>query len=153
MPPPATPSPLEAHLGFWLRSVSNHVSGRFRRLLEERGVTVTEWVALRLLMDQPATTHASLIRALGMTKGAASKLVSRLEERGLVGRALAEGSARDQCLTLTDAGRRLVPKLARLADENDAHFFGHLEAKQRAQLQSLLQELVRKHRLHDLPLA
>ena len=30
-----TPSPLEAHLGFWLRFVSNHVSLRFQQLLEE----------------------------------------------------------------------------------------------------------------------
>ena len=29
------PAPLEAHLGFWLRFVSNHVSLRFQQLLEE----------------------------------------------------------------------------------------------------------------------
>src|SRR6185312_314737 len=97
------PSPLEAHLGFWLRFVSNHVSSRFQQLLESKGVTVTEWVALRTLWSQDETTHAELIRALGMTKGAASKVVSRLEEKGLAGRQLADGRAREQSLSLTAA--------------------------------------------------
>jgi DNA-binding MarR family transcriptional regulator len=32
---------------------------------------------------------------------------------------------RQQILSLTARGRALVPRLARLADDNDAHFFGH----------------------------
>lgn len=77
MPKPT--APLESHLGFWLRSVSNHVSTRFAELLAGHEVTVSEWVALRTLYAQPETRHAALIEALGMTKGAASKILTRLE--------------------------------------------------------------------------
>lgn len=150
---PSTPSPLEAHLGFWLRFVSNHVSARFQTLLEEKDVTVTEWVALRTLWSKDETTHAELIQALGMTKGAASKLVSRLEEKGLAKRQLAEGRAREQNLRLTAAGRRLVPKLAALADANDAHFFGHLGAAERQALARAMQALVQHHQLKNIPTA
>lgn len=146
-----TPSPLEAHLGFWLRFVSNHVSLRFAQLLEEKGVTVTEWVALRTLWSQPDTTHAALIEALGMTKGAASKVVTRLQDKGLAGRQLAEGSARAQSLALTAAGKALVPQLAALADTNDAHFFGHLPAAERQALVQAMQALVLHHQLKELP--
>ena len=83
--PRSAVSPLDAHLGFWLRFVSNHVSARFSQLVEDEGCTVTEWVALRTLFDKTQTTHAELIQALGMTKGAASKVVTRLEEKGLPG--------------------------------------------------------------------
>ena len=107
-----TPSPLEAHLGFWLRFVSNHVSIRFQQLLEEQGVTVTEWVALRTLWSRDEATHAALIQALGMTKGAASKVVSRLEEKGLAERQAVEGRGREQSVSLTAAGKALVPKVA-----------------------------------------
>ena len=31
-------SPLEAHLGFWMRAVSNQVSQGFKRKVEARGV-------------------------------------------------------------------------------------------------------------------
>ena len=150
---PSAPSPLEAHLGFWLRFVSNHVSARFQALLEEKDVTVTEWVALRTLWSQDETTHAELIRALGMTKGAASKLVSRLEQKGLAKRQLAEGRAREQSLRLTAAGRGLVPKVAALADANDAHFFGHLSYAERQALARAMQALVQHHQLNDIPTA
>ncbi len=73
-------SSLETHAGFWLRFVSNHVSSRFKKLVEARGVTVSDWVALRTLLERQATTHSDLIEALGMTKGAASKVVTRLEQ-------------------------------------------------------------------------
>lgn len=146
-----TPSPLEAHLGFWLRFVSNHVSTRFQQQLEEEGVTVTEWVALRTLWSQDVTTHADLIQALGMTKGAASKVVSRLAEKGLASRQLADGRAREQSLSLTAEGKALVPQLAALADANDAHFFGHLPAAERLALTQAMQALVRHHELKDIP--
>lgn len=147
-----SPAPLETHLGFWLRFVSNHVSMRFQQLLEHKGVTVTEWVALRTLWERPQTTHAELIQALGMTKGAASKVISRLEEKGLAERQLADGRARAQCLRLTAPGRVLVPKLAALADANDEHFFGHLQADECLSLVHAMQGLVQHHQLKDIPI-
>lgn len=153
MPKPSmTPSALEAHLGFWLRLVSNHASARFQQLLEAQGCSVSEWVALRTLFDRPETSHAALIQALGMTKGAASKIVSRLEEKGWAQRQLAEGSAREQVLVLTRRGRDLVPRLAALADENDAHCFGHLPARDRAALMAACQALAAHHGLQSPPI-
>lgn len=144
-------SPLDAHLGFWLRFVSNHVSVRFRKLLEERGVTVTEWVALRTILDQRESSHATLIRALGMTKGAASKVISRLEEKGLARRRLFDGRGREQLLVLTAEGKALVPQLAKLADANDRHFFGHLDPTQRDALSETMQALVKYHQINEIP--
>lgn len=83
-------------------------------------------MALRTLWAQQQAGHAALIQALGMTKGAASKLVSRLEQKGLAERQLAGGRAREQSLVLTASGKVLVPKLAKLADANDEHLFGCL---------------------------
>jgi DNA-binding MarR family transcriptional regulator len=149
--PRSAVSPLDAHLGFWLRFVSNHVSSRFSQLIENEGCTVTEWVALRTLFDNLQTTHAELIKALGMTKGAASKVVTRLEEKGLARRELAEGSVREQLLQLTPQGRALVPRLAALADQNEEHFFGHLAPRERQALMSTFRALVSQHRAKEVP--
>jgi DNA-binding MarR family transcriptional regulator len=146
-------SPLDAHLGFWMRFVSNQVSAEFARAVEARGVSVSEWVALRTLFDTPGSTHAALVAALGMTKGAVSKVVSRLQDKGLVTRAAHDADARAQVLALTRAGRALVPALARDADANDQRFFGHLSAKQRRELMALLREMVRLHQLEQVPVA
>ncbi|WP_079416364.1 MarR family winged helix-turn-helix transcriptional regulator [Thiomonas intermedia] len=148
---PSMPTPLEAHLGFWLRFVSNHVSLRFQQLLEAEGLKVTEWVALRTLWDETQTRHAALIQALGMTKGAASKVISRLEAKGLVERPWASGRVREQLLSLTAKGRALVPHLADLADANDRHFFAHLLPEERQALMDAMQALVRHHQLKAVP--
>lgn len=146
-------SQLEDHLGYWLRFVSNSVSRGFQQLLEAEGTSVTEWVALRALFEQAETSHAQLIQRLGMTKGAASKVASRLEEKGLVQRRLAENSQREQVLCLTRKGRALVPRLSALADRNDAHFFGHMPARQRKELRAILEALVVHHQIHEVPVS
>lgn len=145
-------SPLETHLGFWLRFVSNQVSSRFQKLLEEHGTSVTEWVALRTLYARENVTHAELINTLGMTKGAASKIISKLESKALIERRFAENSAKVQVLRLTEKGNELLPVLAALADANDAFFFGHLDKVQQQTLLTLMQELVSYHQLQQLPL-
>jgi len=150
-PNPIGASSLESHLGFWLRYVSNQVSARFRRMLEHEGTTVTEWVALRALFHRPETSHAELIHSLGMTKGAASKVVSRLEEKGLATRQHAAGRSREQVLALTPQGMVLVPKLAALADENDDYFFGHLSRTERLALKKTFKSLVAHHQIKEIP--
>ena len=47
-------SDLTAHLGYWLRLVSNHVSHAFAQKLEAENVTVAEWVMMRSLYDHKA---------------------------------------------------------------------------------------------------
>lgn len=145
-------NPLEAHLGYWLRFVSNHVSHAFARKLEAEGVTVAEWVVLRELLSTEATTPSTLADRLGMTRGAISKLVERLVAKGLVARSPSETDRRSQWVQLTDAGRDLVPHLAGKADENDAEFFGHLDPEQRRLLFELLQEIVARHGLKTIPI-
>ncbi|MEZ4449903.1 MAG: MarR family transcriptional regulator [Nannocystaceae bacterium] len=149
---PRDPSALEDHLGYWLRFVSNHVSQAFRRKVEACGVRVSEWVVLRELYGPGRGSPGALARRLGMTKGAVSKLVDRLEAAGLVTRASDERDGRQQVVILSARGRALVPRLARLADDNDAEFFGHLSPEQRAALVAAMRALVDHHQLQTAPI-
>lgn len=144
------PSPLDAHLGFWLRQVSNHVSQAFALKLKAHGVSVAEWVVLRLLWEG-AVPPSRLAADLGMTRGAVTRLIDRLIEHGLVARGAAEGDRRFQAVRLTEAGRTQVPVLAALADQNDAEFFGHLSAEVRGALEAQLRALVHERSLNTLP--
>ena len=138
-------------MGFWLRFVSNYVSAGFQRLVEAHGVSVSEWVALRQLYGVGEATAAELMDALGMTKGAVSKIITRLQHKGLVSRATVDADRRAQQIVLSSAGRKLVPRLARLADANDEAFFGHLDPAVREQLARAMQDLVRTHELKQIP--
>lgn len=145
------PSDLKAHLGYWLRSVSNAVSQGFARKLEGQGVTVAEWVFLRMLWDCEATSPSHLASRVGMTKGAISKLADRLVEKGLVERAADADDGRAQRLSLKQTGRKLVPRLAALADANDTEFFAPLSIVERQQLERLLRKIAMTHNLSGAP--
>lgn len=144
-------SGLADHLGYWLRYVSNHVSQAFRRKVEAKGVTVAEWVVLRELYAGGLAPSA-IAERIGMTRGAISKLADRLEEKSMLTRAIGKDDGRYQELTLTPAGRTLVPQLAMLADQNDAEFFGHLSREERATIERLMKQIVRKSGLRTAPI-
>ncbi|ODN72051.1 MarR family winged helix-turn-helix transcriptional regulator [Methylobrevis pamukkalensis] len=134
-------SDLESHLGYWLRRVSNDVSASFARRLDGEGVTVAEWVVLRMLQDVGEVAPGRLAEAMRMTRGAISKLAERLVAKGLVDRLEDPADGRGQILALTAAGRAMVPGLAALADANDAAFFGCLEPAERSELERLLRKI------------
>jgi DNA-binding MarR family transcriptional regulator len=142
---------LDAHLGYRLRRVSNEVSGTFARALQAEGVSAAEWVALRLLHGEAKRTPGDLAGLTGMTRGAVTKVLDKLEAKALVTRAVNPEDNRVQWLSLTRSGQRLVPKLAALADRNDAHFFGCLSTAEQTALQKLLEKLTDFHRLREVP--
>jgi DNA-binding MarR family transcriptional regulator len=144
-------SPLDAHLGYWLRFVSNHVSHSFARSLEDQGVTVAEWVVIRQMFELGESAPSLVAESIGMTRGAVSKLIDRLIDKGLVSRESASGDRRYQKVALTDAGVALTPMLAKIADANDSRFFGSLSEERRTLLLDILQELVRTHELKEVP--
>lgn len=139
---------LTAHKGYLLRMVSNAVSQKFARDVEGEGVTVAEWAMLRSLYGSDATTPSDLVRKIGMTKGAISKLADRLLDKGLIART---GSNRGQSLSLSPAGAQRVPILAALADQNDAAFFTVLSGEEHKQLRDLLHGLIKTHGLTTMP--
>jgi DNA-binding MarR family transcriptional regulator len=141
---------LESHLGYWMRYVSNHVSHAFARGLAEEDVTVAEWAVMRLLLDKPAAP-SRLAADMGMTRGAITKLADRLIAKSLAIRTQDKQDRRAQTLTLTARGRTLTPKLAQLADKNDAAFFGHLSADERQHIERILKDIVARHGLLARP--
>jgi DNA-binding MarR family transcriptional regulator len=144
-------SDLTAHLGYWLRYVSNHVSQAFSRKVEAHGVTVAEWVLMRQLLEVEALAPSRLAERMGMTRGAVSKLADRLIAKSLVARAADPQDGRAQTLALTRAGRAMVPKLAALADANDVEFFDSLAPEDHAALLRILREIVEKRGLKTAP--
>ena len=149
----AAVSNLTSHLGYWLRYVSNHVSFAFARKLGAQDVTVAEWVMLREIYGETPIAPSRLSERLGLTRGAISKLADRLIEKGLITREDSAEDGRAHTLKLNAAGRRLVPKLSALADQNDAEFFGDLTAEERKTIERILKTIVERHELKSVPVA
>ncbi|MGA9957219.1 MAG: hypothetical protein WBQ06_02985, partial [Acidobacteriaceae bacterium] len=58
---------------------------------------------------------------------------------------------RAQQIWLSSAGKKLVPKLAVIADENEEAFFGHLPMKVRPVMIALMQDIAKRYRLTQVP--
>jgi DNA-binding MarR family transcriptional regulator len=144
-------SDLKSHTGFWLRLLSNHVSQAFARKVLNSGVTVAEWVVLREMYDQGEMSPSVLADLIGMTRGATSRLVDRLVVKKLITRRGRSDYRRFQDIEITAAGRRLVPELAMMADQNDVEVFAALSAKERKAFVATLKTLVKAHGLRTLP--
>jgi DNA-binding MarR family transcriptional regulator len=135
-----------------MRLVSNNVSHSFARKLEASGVTVAEWVILReMYRTNDVTSPGKIAEITGLTKGAVSKLISRLLEKALVSRKESAGDRRYQDIQLTAKGVSLIPRLAGLADDNDEAFFSVLDKAERKVLLELLKKLAEAHKLTRLP--
>jgi len=67
--------------------------------------------------DQPGMNLTEFARSIGVTKGAVSQVVSKLETKGLVRRIRAEADAKTVYLELTPAGRDLYEKRKQVNEE------------------------------------
>jgi len=148
---PPVVSNLTDHTGYWMRMVSNAVSQEFARKVEEEAVTVAEWSFMRALFNEEGMAPTALADRMGMTRGAISKLADRLVAKGLVLRNGSGTDKRGQLLSLTPEGRAKVPLLARLADANDAEYFGVLTGEERDALDRILRGLVERRGLTVTP--
>lgn len=147
------PGRLDAHVGYWLRRVSNQFSLSLTRALEDKGVSLVEWLALRELYDRDLTP-SELAERLGMTRGAVSKLAGKLANSlMIVEQATAGGlGRRTQVLSLTDGGRAVVRVFAGFLDDADEEFFGHLEPETRALVLAIMRDIVHRRGLRTAPM-
>src|SRR6185437_6235034 len=122
---PQDVSDLTAHLGYWLRHVSNHVSHAFARKLAAKDVTVAEWALMRVLYGRESLAPNRLADEMGVTRGAVTKLADRLIAKSMLVRTANPDDGRAQTLALTAKGNRFVPQLAVLADRNEVECFAH----------------------------
>ena len=145
-------SNLTAHIGFWLRMVSNHVSHAFAAKLADKEVTVAEWSLMRPLYGKEPIPPSRLADEMGMSRGAITKLADRLIAKSLILREASADDGRAQTLALTLRGKALVADLAALADRNDAEFFESLTAVERKTLMQLLKNLARRSHMTAFPI-
>ena len=143
-------SGLETHLGYWLRLVSNAVSGSFARSLQARQTSLAEWVLLRHLYDRREATPGELAEALTMTRGAISKVMDKLQEKGWIKSRTKPEDNRVQPVRPQTSGLPFT-ELAEIADQNDHRFFAHLDADERKVLRHLLGKLANYHQIRAVP--
>lgn len=134
--------PARARCNYWVKHADRHFAKGFARLLAECGIIASEWAAMRELYGPQWWSPVELGKAIGMSKGGASKLVSRLVKKGLVNKRKAESDRRFRSVGLTRQGRELVTRLAPLDKAMDREFFGPLGSTGRFRLTTWMKRLL-----------
>jgi DNA-binding MarR family transcriptional regulator len=94
-------------LGLALYVAVRAVSGRYRPLLGELGLTFPQYLVMMCLWKSGELTVGELGQRLGMDTGTLSPMLTRLEAAGVVGRRPGATDRRTVFIGLTPAGRGL----------------------------------------------
>lgn len=126
------------YLPYLLARASHVVLREFHRLLRPRRMRVAEWRVLATLSAGGTYTVGALARAALLEQPTLSKLLDRLERRGLV-RRLADGmDLRQSRIELTARGRRRIRPAVAQARRHERRLLGAFRATEVRALRRLL---------------
>ncbi len=100
---------LEHQLCVALYNATRAITGCYRPLLDEIGLTYSQYTVMLVLWERDTTTLRDLGAALHLDSGTLSPMLKRLERSGLVTRTRGVDDERMLHVAITDAGRRLQP--------------------------------------------
>jgi DNA-binding MarR family transcriptional regulator len=96
--------PIEDYLCMALYTASRAVTGLYRPLLDELGLTYPQYLVMRLLWQRGALRVKDIAAVLELDYGTLSPLLKRLEAAGLVDRSRRPDDERSVEIALTEAG-------------------------------------------------
>lgn len=139
--PQPAPHPIEQHLGYQMRRIVTLLGAGVDRQVEPLGLTDAQWKPmLRLLLDQPGTV-AALARVCQLDAGGMTRMLDRLEAKGLVRRERSVEDRRVVNLELTEDGRAAAQQLPGVLQGLQQSLLQGFSADEEAQLRGFLARL------------
>jgi DNA-binding MarR family transcriptional regulator len=135
-------APVHSNLNHWVKVADRGFARPFARLLGECGIIASEWSALRQLYGPQWRSPIELGRMIGLSKGGASKLISRLVSKDLVDKRTNESDRRFRSVGLTRRGQAMVEFLAPLEKDCNRQFFSRLGNTRSFRLKEWIKQLL-----------
>jgi len=104
--------PLDEQLCFALYAASRAMTGAYRPLLDELGLTYPQFLVMLVLWEHGDLPVTGIGHALALETGTLSPLLKRLEAAGLITRTRQKGDERTVVVGLAPAGRLLERRAA-----------------------------------------
>ena len=132
----------EDSIGFLMKQAVELISRAIDERMAEHSLTDAQWRPLLKLYRNPQSTATQMARMVGCDSGATTRLLDRLEDKGLLRRVRSTDDRRVQQLELTPEGEKaaaVVPYV--IADVLNAHLadLTHAEVDQ---LRNLLERVI-----------
>ena len=129
-------------VGYLMRRIMNTVALEIDREMGPKGLTNAQWIPLFKLSIGSASTVAELARECQLDAGAMTRLLDRLETKGLLRRVRTSEDRRVVNLELTDEGRAAAQQIPGvLCRVQNAHMQGFSHAEWNT-LKSLLRRIL-----------
>ncbi|MDB5943661.1 MAG: transcriptional regulator, MarR family [Ramlibacter sp.] len=132
----------EESVGYLMRRILNTVATEIEREMGPNGLTNAQWIPLFKLYVGSASTVAELARECQLDAGAMTRMLDRLEAKGLLRRVRSSEDRRVVNLELTDEGRAAAQEIPGvLCKVQNAHMQGFTRAEWQT-LKSLLRRIL-----------
>jgi DNA-binding MarR family transcriptional regulator len=127
---------------YLMRRILTCMSGEVDEALEPRGLTSAQWFPLFKLYLGQASTVAELARQCQLDAGAMTRLLDRLEDKGLVARVRSSEDRRVVNLELTREGRQAAKEIPGVLCKVQNDFLQGLSVEEWQQLKDLLRRVL-----------
>jgi len=128
--------------GYLLKRAHSALIDRIEPVIQARGLTFTQYVALMYLREGLVISASVLCAQLRHDSGALTRIIDQLEARGLVQRERSRTDRRSVLLQLTEAGRTTVEGMIPEVVEQLNSALGDFSAEELAELMRLLTKLI-----------
>jgi DNA-binding MarR family transcriptional regulator len=128
---------------FWISRLAALMQEEFNRRLQGEDVSWPQWMVLNVLAQQIATTPATIADNIGVDRSAVTRLLDRLEKKGLVLREHDKLDRRSVNVLLTDTGRKIMARLNGLAREHQEHFLASMHNTEHRSFKGNIQKLLK----------
>jgi len=135
-------APLRYSVGHLLHLANQYKDRVLDKHLAPYDVTAAQFKVLLLLMRDGTDTPAELSRCLSLDSGAMTRMLDRLESKGLLRRTRSLGDRRQVQLELTDQGTALSGELMQVGVDALNELTACLERTELDQLEQLLRRLL-----------
>ena len=133
---------LHSSTGYWVQRLAASINEFFYGKLSAHGITRGLWPVLGALHRGDASTPAEVAQFVGLDPSAVTRLLDRLEEKGLLVRRPHGGDRRSVTLELTAKGEELVPKLTACSKETNENFLQGITQKDAAMLIRIIKKML-----------
>lgn len=132
----------EGSVGYLMRQIISNVGQEVERQLAHTELTNAQWIPIYKIYTKRASTVAELARSCQLDAGAMTRMLDRLEAKGLCQRKRSEEDRRVVQIALTEAGEAAAAEIPRvLSGVQNAHLAG-FSTEEFETLKNLLQRVL-----------
>jgi DNA-binding MarR family transcriptional regulator len=141
---------VDDYLPALLAQASRLISGEFHLVVTAQGYTVSEWRVLASLAGSEPINIGRLAQITTMKQPTVTRVLDRMQSRGLVERLPNDGDRRVTLVRITAAGTRLVTRLIPLARQHELRVLEPFGQQRAEDLKATLRKLIELHRTAPL---